>query len=68
MSLSNMFQSLGPVELNAELCAMAVLHLTVGRLFKVVDLKLYPWSLITGSDKYCGADALVHLYIRTQTL
>ena len=40
MSLGNMFQSLGAVELNAELCAIAVLHLTVGILFKVVDLKL----------------------------
>ena len=63
-----MFQSLSPVELNAEFCARAVLHLMVGSLFKVVDLKLCPSSLITSSDRYPGAIPLIHLYIRTQTL
>ena len=63
-----MFQSLGPVELNAELCARAVLHLMVGSLVKVVDLRLYAWSLITRSDRYSGAIPLIHLYIKTQTL
>ena len=46
-----MFQSLGPVELNVELCARAVLHLMVGSLFKVVDLRLCLWSLIMSSDR-----------------
>ena len=68
ISYGNMFQSLGPVELNAELCARAVLPLMVGSLFKVVDLKLHPWSLITCSDRYSGAIPLIHLYIRTLTL
>ena len=39
ISYGNMFQSLGPVELNAELCARAVLHLMVESLFEVVDLR-----------------------------
>ena len=63
-----MFQSLGPVELNAKLCARAVLHMMGGSLFKVVDLRLCPWSLITSSDRYSGAIPLIHLYIKMQTL